>query len=161
MEKSSESLDQSSKALPMSDATYAQEILQESFPVRAGRNVKAAIADAFLALKRHERALHPSVVEERERQWTERRVKSIWSKEARRIDHYEIEDLRAIARREATLEFERSKARQRRLAALLADPLAHRGSELADLVRERVGGMDSAGAGDIEPHDIDQSRDWG
>lgn len=143
----------------MSDATYARELLQESFPIRAGRNVKAAIGDAFAALKRHERALPQTVVEGRERQWTERRVKSIWTREARRIDHYEIEDLRAIARREVALELERSKARQRRLATLLADPLAPRGSQLADLVRERVGGMDRAGAGDDRADD-NQDINW-
>jgi hypothetical protein len=128
----------------MTDASFAQELLQEAFPIRAGRNVKAAIGEAFAALQRHERRLAPAVRNARERQWTERRVKSIWCREARRIDHYEIEDLTAIAIEEARIELARSKARQQRLAALLADPLAYRGSELAHLVRERVGGMDRA-----------------
>jgi len=148
---SPKSLDESSKnEAPMTDATLATEILQEAFPVSASRNVKAAIGEAFQALKGRERHLaqsNPEVLRERPRAWTERRVRSIWNgKEAKRIDHYEIEDLRAIARKEAALELQRSKARQARLAALLADPAPHRGRQLAHLVRERVGGMDRAGA---------------
>jgi hypothetical protein len=141
---SNKGLDETSKVHAMSDLTYAQELLQEAFPIRAGRNIKAAIGEAFAALSQRENGLPGEMFADRERRrWTERRVRAIWQREARRIDHYEIEDLTAIAAvQEAKRELERSKARQRRLATLLADPMAHSGRELADLVRQRVGGMD-------------------
>jgi hypothetical protein len=159
-----ESLDEPSKAeaIVIDDGIYAQELLQESFPVRAGRNVKAAIGEAFEALKRRERALPKTIIQGRERSWTERRVKAIWGREARRIDHYEIQDLTAVAVEEARRELQRSKARQERLAALLADPVSYRGSQLAHLVRERVGGVDRAGTSrTADDEHTDQSQGWG
>lgn len=42
---------------PMTDTTYARELLHDAFPVAPGRNVKAAIGQAFRALERHERRL--------------------------------------------------------------------------------------------------------
>lgn len=104
----------------MTDAHFAADLIQETYPIRAGRNVKAAIGDAFEALKRRERQLPKSVIRERPRQWTERRVRALWFKEARRVDHYEIQDLTAIAVEEAKIERLRLKAREDRLAAFLA-----------------------------------------
>ena len=156
-----ESLDQTPKAEAIvTDGIYAQELLQEAFPIRAGRNVKAAIGEAFEALKRHERSLPKTIVQSRDRQWTERRVKAIWGLEARRIDHYEIQDLTAVAVEEARRELQRSKARQERLAALLADPATYRGSQLVHLVRERVGRMDRPGTGRTDADDFNQEH-WG
>lgn len=157
-----ESLDQSTKAegIVIDDGIYAQELLQEAFPVRAGRNVKAAIGEAFEALQRRERSLPRAIMQGRERSWTERRVKAIWGREARRIDHYEIQDLTAVAVEEARRELQRSKARQERLAALLADPASYRGSQLAHLVRERVGGMDRPGNSGTDADDFNQEH-WG
>lgn len=147
----------------MTDSVFAQDMIREAFPVTGGRNIKSAIGEAFTALRRRERALPRHVISERPRQWTERRVKALWHREARRVDHYEIQDLTAIAVEEAKRELERSKARQARLSALLSDPMAYRGGELADRVRERVGGMDRAGTGgaDFDAADEDQSTGWG
>lgn len=104
----------------MTDAAMAQEIVQEAFPVHLGRNITAAIGAAYEALTRHERGLPRAVIAARPRQWTERRVKAIWHREARRIDHYEIQDLTAVAVMEATNERQRLKAREERLAAFIA-----------------------------------------
>lgn len=114
----------------MTDATTASELLQETFPIRAGRNVKAAIGEAFSALKRRERSLPKEVICERQREWTERRVKALWSKEARRVDHYEIQDLTAVAVQEAKIERQRQQARHHRLEALLASLGAGQSREL-------------------------------
>lgn len=109
----------------MTDATQASELLQETFPIRAGRNVKAAIGEAYAALKRRERNLPADVLQERQREWTERRVKALWGgKEARRVDHYEIQDLAAIAVEEAKIERQRQQARQYRLEAIIASASA-------------------------------------
>jgi len=104
----------------MTDTIYASELIQDTYPIRAGRNVKAAIGDAFEALKKRERALPKEVLRDRHRQWTERRVKALWFREARRVDHYEIQDLTAIAVEEARIERQRLKAREQRLTAFLA-----------------------------------------
>lgn len=121
MEKPSEGVDYSSKGQPnMTDISAASELIQETFPVRSGRNVKAAIGQAFARLKKWEATLPRAVVDERPRVWTERRVRSLWFREAKRIDHYEMQDLAAIAVEEAKLERQRLKARQERLAAIIA-----------------------------------------
>lgn len=104
----------------MTDTHFAAELIHEAYPVNPARNVKAAIGDAFEALKRRERNLPQDVLRERPRQWTERRVRSLWFREARRVDHYEIQDLTAVAVEEARLERQRLQARQDRLAALIA-----------------------------------------
>lgn len=129
MDKSPEITDQPRRVQPsMTDTSYASDLVQETFPVRPGRNVKAAIGAAFDALKRRERSLPVDVLRNRPRQWTERRVRSLWHEEARRVDHYEIQDLAAVAVEEARLERQRSKAREQRLAALIAatDPRSAR-----------------------------------
>ncbi len=131
---------------PMSDTSRAYSLLDEAFGGESGRSVKQIIADAFKALARREADLGVTVPDDRPRFWTERRVRSIWAKSARRVDNYEIEDLAAVAAEEARIALEKSRHRQARLAALLADPMAYRGRELAHLVRERVGGVDRAGA---------------
>jgi len=104
----------------MTDAAFASELIHETFPTRAGRNVQAAIGEAFEALKRRERKLPKDVLRTRQRQWTERRVKALWFQEARRVDHYEIQDLTAIAVEEARIERQRIQAREERLAAFLS-----------------------------------------
>lgn len=164
MEKLPEISDVSSEPTPtMTDTALAQELLQEAFPIHAGRNIKAAIGDAYDALRRRERALPRTALDERNRQWTERRVKSIWQREARRIDHYEIEDLTAVAVEEARIERQRLKAREQRLAALIAaqDEGAHR-----ETYHNRgwgMGGRDLPGASGAAEFDADtdQSEGWG
>lgn len=146
----------------MTDAATAQELIQDAFPVRGGRNIKASIGDAFDALRRHERSLPRAVLSDRPRQWTERRVKALWHREARRVDHYEIQDLTAVAVEEARNERQRLRAREARLAAFLA---AHRAGDDQQVDQRRsglAGGLDHAGVrGAEEPEDEDQSRDWG
>lgn len=121
MERSSKGVEQSSKAEGVvTDAHFAADLIQDTYPIRAGRNAKAAIGEAFEALKKRERQLPRDVLRERPRQWTERRVRALWHREARRVDHYEIQDLTAVAVEEARIERQRLKAREERLAALLA-----------------------------------------
>lgn len=136
--------------------------MQDTFPVRAGRNVKAAIGDAFSALKQRERQLPRDVLRERPRQWTERRVRALWNREARRVDHYEIQDLTAVAVEEARHERQRLKAREERLVALLAASEAGGLGEGSNEEGRRVRGLDLPGTGftDADEH-ADQSQGWG
>lgn len=163
MEISSKDVDVSSKPeRSMTDATMAQAIVQDAFPVRGGRNIKAAIGEAFDALRRHERSLPRSVLSDRPRQWTERRVKALWHREARRVDHYEIQDLTAVAVEEARHERQRLQAREERLAAFIA---AHRQGD-REPVDQRFGRMagrlDHPGTGGGETDaDFDQRDGWG
>lgn len=131
----------------VTDTTIAQGIVQNAFPVRSGRNIKAAIGEAFNALKRHERALPVETLRARKRQWTERRVKALWHREARRVDHYEIEDLTAVAVEEARLERQRSRARDARLEALIASSMASKHREGFERFGGLAGGLDMSGAG--------------
>lgn len=124
-------LEQSSKDAEMTDVSMAQALVQETWPERAGRPVKACIAMIFDAVKRVERQHPPAVLRERPRQWTERRVRSIWNGEARRIDNYEMGDLERAAAQEAKSEFRTSIQRAARMAAFLsAQDEAFHGPEL-------------------------------
>lgn len=144
--------------LPLTDTTIAQGIVQNAFPVRSGRNIKAAIGDAFEALRRRERALPVETLRARPRQWTERRVKALWHQEARRVDHYEIEDLTAVAVEEARIERQRLRAREARLEALLASAVASDHREDDQQIGGMVGGLDRApsGAGTDADAEYDQ-----
>lgn len=134
--------DISPKDAEMHDVTTAQHLLQETWSERAGRPVKVCIAMIFDAVKRVERRLPAAVVRARPRQWTERRVRSIWNGEARRIDNYEMADLERAAAEEAKSEFHQSINRAARMAAFLAatEPDFH-GPEI-DRLREFLGRMD-------------------
>ena len=146
----------------MTDTMFASELMQDTFPIRAGRNVKAAIGDAFEALKRRERALPKEVLRERPRQWTERRVRSLWFREARRVDHYEIQDLTAVAVEEARVERQRLKAREERLVAILAAAEAGENSQGGYRTGGRVRGMDLPGIGFTDADERhNQSEGWG
>src|SRR5690606_33239863 len=114
---------------------------------RAGRNAKAAIGEAFEALKRRERQLPRDVLRERPRQWTERRVRALWHREARRVDHYEIQDLTAVAVEEARIERQRLKAREERLTAILAAAQEGENRERGDAEGRPIRGMDLPGVG--------------
>ena len=163
METLSKGVDRSPKAEGiMTDAHFAAELIQDTYPIRAGRNAKAAIGEAFNALKRRERQLPTDVLRDRPRQWTERRVRALWNREARRVDHYEIQDLTAIAVEEARIERQRLKAREERLVAILA--AAEAGEPGGDGHQEgrSVRGMDLSGIGFTEADErADQSRGWG
>jgi hypothetical protein len=163
LERSSTSVEKLSKAEGgMTDAHFAAELIQDAYPIRAGRNAKAAIGEAFAALKRRERQLPVEILRERPRQWTERRVRAVWNREAKRIDHYEIQDLTAIAVEEARIERQRLKAREERLVAILA--AAQEGKDSGGNGQERgsLRGMDMPGVGFTEADErADQSQGWG
>lgn len=146
----------------MTDVRMAAEIMQDAYPVGPGRNVGTAIGEIFDALKAHERGLPREVLRERNRQWTERRVRALWKREARRVDYYEIQDLTAIAVEEARRERQHLKARQERLAALIAsvDPSEVGGEP--DEEGRGFRGVDLPGVGFTEADErADQSRGWG
>lgn len=128
----------------MTDVTMAQRLVQETWPDRAGRPVKTCISMIFDALKRVERGQPAEVLRHRSRRWTERRVRSIWHAEARRIDNYEMADLEKAAAEEAKHEFRQSLNRAARMASFLAavEPDFH-GPEI-DRLREFLGGVDRA-----------------
>lgn len=160
MRNSAKSLSDLDKAgAVVTDGTYAQELLHEAFPIRKGRNITAAIGDAFEALKRRERSLPKQVVADRERQWTERRVRSLWSKTARRVDHYEIQDLTAVAVEEARNERQRLRAREARLASFLATHSAGEDQQMDQPMGGAPIGLDHAGNGHDRADD-DQSINW-
>lgn len=162
METLSKGVERSAKAEGiMTDAHYAAELIQDTYPVRAGRNAKAAIGEAFNALKRRERELPSEVLRERSRQWTERRVRALWNREARRVDHYEIQDLTAVAVEEARIERQRLKAREERLVAILAAADQGDVGPLSAASSERIRGLDLPGAGTDADADADQSEGWG
>lgn len=145
----------------MTDAHFAAELIQDTYPIRAGRNAKAAIGEAFEALKKRERQLSRDVLRDRPRQWTERRVRALWHREARRVDHYEIQDLTAVAVEEARIERQRLKAREERLAALLA--AADQG-ELGEATNEEGGpvcGLDLPGTGFTDADEQSDQSHWG
>ncbi len=118
--------EKSPKASEMSDALVAKGIIADTFDLTPGRR-SIVIGLAIAALKRVERALPAEVLRARKRQWTERRVRSIVDEEARRIDAYEIEDLKRVAVAEARHDYRKSTERAARLAAFLAhqDPDFH------------------------------------
>lgn len=126
----------------MTDVAMAQHLVQETWPERAGRPVKVCIALIYEAVKRVERKQPVAVLRDRPRQWTERRVRSIWNAEARRIDNYEMADLERAAAEEAKHEFHTSVRRAARMAAFLAaqDEGFH-GPEI-DRLREFLGRLD-------------------
>jgi hypothetical protein len=163
LERSSKDVETSSKAEgAVTDAHFAAELIQEAYPIRAGRNAKSAIGEAFDALKRRERQLPKDVVRERPRQWTERRVRALWHREARRVDHYEIQDLTAVAVEEARIERQRLKAREERLVALLAAADQGELGQATNAQGERVLGLDLPGDGFTDADErTDQSKGWG
>lgn len=115
----SQGLGKATQAAARSDLDIAQGILQRVWQISPTRNVKACIGDILSALQRLERTLPAEVLRERPRQWTERRVRAIWCREARRIDAYEMADLEAVAEREAEHEISASIARAARMTEFL------------------------------------------
>ena len=135
-------LDQRPKDAEMTDVSMAQHLVQETWPERAGRPVKTCIAMIFDAVKRVERKQPVAVLRERPRQWTERRVRSIWNAEARRIDNYEMADLERAAAEEAKNEFTTSVRRAARMAAFLASQDENFHGPEIDRLREFLGRLD-------------------
>ncbi|MDF3208423.1 MULTISPECIES: hypothetical protein [unclassified Mesorhizobium] len=129
----------SGKASAMSDVATASSLVQNTWQVRQGRNAKSCIGAAFEAVKRIERRLPIDVLRDRPRQWTERRVQTIWKKQARRIDNYEMLDLEQAALEAARGEFDASIKRAARLAAFISAHAETEGGELVSKLRELVG----------------------
>lgn len=136
-----------------SDTSQAYSLIDDIFgPIREiGRG--RVIRTAFDALVRRERRLGERIVRERPRKWTERRVRAIVDHEARRIDAFEIDDLRQIQIEEARHALSQSRSRAANLAAFLAasDPDFHAPDILAqvDVAAGLVGpGATLAGEGE-------------
>lgn len=98
----------------VSDVAHASELIRDAFPVSKYGNATAACWAAFLHLKLK----------------TERRARSIWNGEARRIDGWEMDALRRAALEESRRERQRTLDKIAALeAALMAvDPDFHSGS---------------------------------
>jgi len=131
------------KVSEMSDLALARDIIDDTFGLSSGRR-SVVIGLTIAALKRVERALGPDILGQRGRIWTERRVRSIVDLEARRIEHYEIEDLTKMRLAEARLEYQRSTERHARLAALLAAQHTDFHSDEADRLGQRSGRLGGA-----------------
>lgn len=146
----------------MTDVQFASAFIQEIYPISATRKVAGAIGDAFRALKQREHDLPERVRSERPRRWTERRVRALWFKEARRVDHYEIQDLTAIAVEEARRERQHLKAREERLVAILAAAEASGRGDGGHQPSRPVRGVDMPGIGFTDADErSDQSQGWG
>lgn len=138
------------KVSEMSDALVAKGIIADTFDLAPGRR-SIVIGLCIAALKRVERALPDNVLRERKRSWTERRVRSIIDEEARRIDAYEIEDLKTVALAEARRDYRNSVQRAARMAALLAaQDEAYHGPAIAfhEAMARGVAGTGTGMAGD-------------
>lgn len=92
----------SSRGKRMSDVFYAQHLFREAFPQRRYGSVKAALFEAHRFLSRRVR-----------KDFTERRVRSLWEGTAKRVDAEEMEALKAAL-------MEENRREQRELRARLA-----------------------------------------
>lgn len=91
----------------MSDADIAAKLLDEVIGYRGVREpIKGMLERAYRSLST------------KSKEWTRRRVRSIFNKEARRIDYREIEEMRAILR--AREEHARYKEETTRIASMAA-----------------------------------------
>lgn len=108
------------KVRKMSDVARAQAFVLSVWEPRRGLPAKTRIGQIFDLLKRVERRLDTEELRDRPRQWTERRVRSIWEGKAKRIDAYEMEDLETAALEAARAEYKESLERSKRLAAFLS-----------------------------------------
>jgi hypothetical protein len=154
-------LEKSPKDSEMSDVGVARDIIAETFDLET-RGRARVITLAYSAVKKVEARLDRAKLALRPRQWTERRVRSIVDREAGRIDHYEIQDLTAVAVEEARIERRRIQARDARLATLISAAVA--GSDQPD--DQWHGGMargldHTGGSGTEADADFDQREGWG
>lgn len=119
------------KSLAMSDVARAQALVLSVWEPRSGLPAKVRIGQIFDALKRVERKLDVEEFRARPRQWTERRVRSIWEGSARRVDAFEMIDLERAALEAARAEHKESIERSKRLEAFLASAVATQDREVA------------------------------
>jgi len=92
----------------MSDAELAANLLDNIIGYRGVREpIKCMLERAYRSLSKTSK------------EWTRRRVRSIFNREARRIDHREIEEMRAVLRaREDHAEYKNETARISSMAVL-------------------------------------------
>lgn len=118
----------------MTDAALAADLLRQvAGPPRCGETVKAQILRALRRLQG------------RDRRWSARRVKALWYGEGARIEHREINDLRALtAMRAARREHAELTETLARLETMLAaqDAAFHRTT--IDALRSIRRGVDRA-----------------
>lgn len=107
----------SNKGKRMSDVYFAQTMFREAFPQRRYGSVKAALYEAHRFISRRVR-----------KDFTERRVRSIWEGTAKRIDAEEMEALKAALQEEARREQNELRARLASLDEKIAafEAAAHR-----------------------------------
>lgn len=85
LDRSSKSVDFSAKGEPMSDSEMASHLMDEVIGVRGVREpVKSMLERAYSELSK------------RNREWTRRRVRAVFNKEANRIEHREINEMQAV-----------------------------------------------------------------
>lgn len=154
-------LEKSPKDSEMSDVGVARDIIAETFDLET-RGRARVITLAFEAVKKVEARLDRTKLALRPRQWTERRVRSIVDREAGRIDHYEIQDLTAVAVEEARIERQRLRAREARLEAIIASQDKGQDQQSHQRFDGLAGGLDHPGVGRTEADaDFDQREGWG
>lgn len=102
-------LSNSDKSKTMSDTVFAQELIREAFPTQRHGSVKAAQYAAYSYVR--------SLVA---KDFTMRRVRSLWEGKARRIDNEEAEALRRAKNEGTRREYIELKGRLEKLEAALA-----------------------------------------
>lgn len=115
----------------MSDVVRAQALVLSVWEPRVGFPAKTRIGQIFDTLKRVERKLDVEEFRARPRQWTERRVRSIWEGSARRVDAFEMIDLEKAALEAARAEHRESIERSKRLEIFISSALEAQGREMA------------------------------
>lgn len=121
----------------MSDICAAQNLLRDAFPVRRYGKVEAAFYEAHRFISRRV-----------QKDFTMRRVRSIWEGKARRIDSEEMDALRQAKIEETRREQKELRARLAALDEMLASVDAALACSPVAGESERVrgaGGMDRAG----------------
>lgn len=93
----------------MSDICSAQNLLRDAFPVKRYGKVEAAFYEAHRFISRHV-----------QKDFTMRRVRSIWEGKARRIDSEEMDALRLAKIEETRREQKELRARLAALDEMLA-----------------------------------------
>lgn len=132
VEKRAKSLEISAKGSAMADADLAASLMDEVIGERGIREpVKSMLERAYSAIRR------------RNQMWTRRRVRAVFNREANRIEHREIEDMRAIIQaREQHAAYREETARLTALVVARAKASARgKGTRAGG----RTGGMDSSG----------------
>lgn len=110
LHRSAENVEIPAKGQPMSDTDLAASLMDEVIGNRGIREpVKSMLERAYSDLVK------------RNRDWTRRRVRAVFNKEANRIDHREIEEMRAVIEaRKAHAAYREETARLASLAVVRA-----------------------------------------